>query len=892
MINILIQFLNNILENTIFLIIITFGSFLIKGIILFKLIYNIEVCRSLKKTHLLLSLTLFFSLFEDIAWIMHILNKASSLPFDWQYALFYIKIAWITSIIRDTILVLFFESLFSDYSNFHISRWNIIYILCSSLFIIGFIIAAIGQLIGFRFTWVTLLMKIATIYAHFFLFLPTNCILLCKIYRNHYPRIFKKQLKIAIYFFLLPYTFADCLWLCPQHLTSLYIFTLNIIVPALIYYCSKKLINLRFLNINNYVQTPTRFSFIKNFTEVLENMAQASTIAEINFITKSLFHKAFGLTNSAVHIYISTSSKILPSTEYDNTAAAAISSLLDAPDAQLLKAIHKTKILIYDEIDFTNYYEKSEENQNLLAFLNNINADVFIPIYNHRKIIGCITIDKEARPKSFYGHTERAEMIIFASYLGNITNLLANRNLEHVLVREQELKLELYNKLQENNQCKEILRSLLKSSSLKKIGIVFYKTRKFVFGNHQAQELININLNVHAGHPITKTCKQVVAEVESYQTTQTRLTTDDEGNVMVVSGMPYLERSHVILLIYHQETPGVIIDQLNQLKDPSAWDYLFYLQATESGRLINSLIPGKGESLLNFKIELLKTALNLKATLLDIPSEDLATTVELIHRVSLRTTLYTIELDKPQKNADLAITLFGINPLLGLNQQEEPLLKKLDGTGTLFIKNIHLLDRETQRYLADFIRYGYFTYYKGEQKIFSNVRIVCSSNHSLETMVQKGLFIDTLYQEIKKSTLIMPSLHTLTQPEIEELLQEYAQQAVANKTVEKIVEFNEKDVRHIINTSPSSFAELRKRATNLLIQKLKNNNIDSVISIDHSLLTDPELVEIAKMGKHALKNEKVMSILWNKFNNQNKIASFLGVNRSSVNRRCKAYNLE
>jgi len=32
-------------------------------------------------------------------------------------------------------------------------------------------------------------------------------------------------------------------------------------------------------------------------------------------------------------------------------------------------------------------------------------------------------------------------------------------------------------------------------------------------------------------------------------------------------------------------------------------------------------------------------------------------------------------------------------------------------------------------------------------------------------------------------------------------------------------------------------------------------------------------------------------MLWNKFNNQNKIAAFLGVNRSSVNRRCREYNL-
>ncbi|MCL5875758.1 MAG: hypothetical protein M1114_04765, partial [Candidatus Dependentiae bacterium] len=55
--------------------------------------------------------------------------------------------------------------------------------------------------------------------------------------------------------------------------------------------------------------------------------------------------------------------------------------------------------------------------------------------------------------------------------------------------------------------------------------------------------------------------------------------------------------------------------------------------------------------------------------------------------------------------------------------------------------------------------------------------------------------------------------------------------------------------------------------------------------------TDPELVQAASLGKHALRDERIMAMLWDKFKNQNQIASFLGVNRSSVNRRCKMYNL-
>ena len=46
------------------------------------------------------------------------------------------------------------------------------------------------------------------------------------------------------------------------------------------------------------------------------------------------------------------------------------------------------------------------------------------------------------------------------------------------------------------------------------------------------------------------------------------------------------------------------LEQIDLLKDPSKWDYLLYLETTKSGQLINQLIPGSGENLLNYKINL------------------------------------------------------------------------------------------------------------------------------------------------------------------------------------------------------------------------------------------------------------------------------------------------
>ena len=77
------------------------------------------------------------------------------------------------------------------------------------------------------------------------------------------------------------------------------------------------------------------------------------------------------------------------------------------------------------------------------------------------------------------------------------------------------------------------------------------------------------------------------------------------------------------------------------------------------------------------------------------------------------------------------------------------------------------------------------------------------------------------------------------------------------------------------------------------MQKAEKNNICQETKFDPAYETsDSELIGAARLGKYALKDKKIMTMLWEKFNkNQNKIAEFLGVNRSSVHRRCKLYNL-
>ena len=91
---------------------------------------------------------------------------------------------------------------------------------------------------------------------------------------------------------------------------------------------------------------------------------------------------------------------------------------------------------------------------------------------------------------------------------------------------------------------------------------------------------------------------------------------------------------------------------------------------------------------------------------------------------------------------------------------------------------------------------------------------------------------------------------------------------------------------------PVSLNELKNRVQQLLHKKTKKNNIEPYALDSGYDVTDPELVQAARLGRHALRDHEIMVTLWNKFKNQNKIATFLGVNRSSVNRRCKEFNVD
>ena len=816
-----------------------------------------------------------------------------------------IRVGWLVYIIESLILVLFIDNLLNSSGRFQLKRRHKIFSCAAFLlffaqcFVLITYASAPVQLInsGIEAIIIKMIASFAIV-----VFIPSFWSIYQSLKQNSLPKILTTQAKTFVTFAVLPTLIQDSFFLVPSALMNnapnLVIGASTLLVAYGFYFCGKRMIGLRFLNIYKHAETTYDKDFIIKFKSTLEELAQVTTLAHMRHVTNIFFKNALELSPEKVNLFFRSSAPTLileddePASSSQTERNAAVEQLLSKNEQQkeIKQFLRKYKILIRDELEFTNLYEKSALLETFIAFLHTINADVFVPIFEQKVITGYIIVTKNAREGKLYGSVDRDKMLIFATYLGNIVNLLQHSNWKARAKEQKDLKEELYHKHQEVNQYKESIRSFIRTSRDRKIGIIFYKNRKFSLANQAAQELIKINLNHEQGHELAKACATVAKNVEEYKTAQSLITKDEQGNKLVVSGIPSAASNYVILTIYYPEITDTINSKLELLKDPSQWDYVLYLETTASGKLINTLIPGSSESLLNFKIQLLQAALSRKALFLDVPKDDLKPTVEIIHHISLRNNLHVLTLAAPETNYEVAMKLFGINPLFGIHEKEVPLLEKLDGNGTLYIENIELLSMETQNSLAEYLTYGYFKPIRSDRKMVSDARIICSTNQNLELLVKEGSFSANLYATLSRTTLTFPSLVSLEKDELSELMDSYVEQAVTTKEFKNLVTFNERERSNLLEQKPMSLQEFKEHVHHLLQQKSHKNNVNEII-FDASTTTDPELRHIIRLGKHALKDPRMMHSLWNKFKNQTKIATVLGVNRSSVNRRCKEYNL-
>ena len=99
-----------------------------------------------------------------------------------------------------------------------------------------------------------------------------------------------------------------------------------------------------------------------------------------------------------------------------------------------------SKILIYDELDFSHFYEPIPQTKIVLDFVQLIKADIFVPIYDKDKLIAYIIVDRFARLDQFYKDIEYDEWRVFHFERGE-------RFEEKIFYSEDEACLNMFEKL-------------------------------------------------------------------------------------------------------------------------------------------------------------------------------------------------------------------------------------------------------------------------------------------------------------------------------------------------------------------------------------------------------------------------------------------------------------
>ena len=739
-------------------------------------------------------------------------------------------------------------------------------------------------------------MRFVTIWGCFIAVLPEALNALVWAQKSIAPKILKIQLQFIVLWFIFPKLCLELLYNDPIEffwpLFSTITPTSNHLLVALstllmtygIYFTARRMMGLRFLNLQPHVGSAPKFNFINDFRSILDELGQATSLYELRYITQRFFSEAFDIEPTSVDLIIRPENHGAEKSHGDKAspAIAIEQDLALGERSALVGALSEGPAVVRDELEFSAFYEPTAIRRDAIALLHAVSADIIVPIIDGRKeVLATITVAHNARPNKLFGISDYYEMQVYARYLATIIHLLQTRSLEQVLIHEKELSEELYLKHQEIHQYKESIRSFI-GESHQAVGIILYKGKEWIIANKVAEEITaHTDFDKHEGLPITKALRALVKNVQQYKSPHSEETISPDGERIIARAV--YSDGVVIIVLQRIDIATMLTDHMRLLKDPSQWDYLLYLETTQAGRMISELIPGKSPTLLNTKLTLLKAALSTRPVLISMPHDDLVPTVEIIHHISLRKKLYTLDAHTPEKGTEYYVRLFGINHIMS-EGDAEGLLEKAHETGTIHIDCIENLSLDTQTRLYEFIRSGSFRPYRGSTTILSSARIICSTRKDLSLCVSEGTFSPLLYQELSKNSVMLPSIMALPEQEI----------IAAIADVAKNVPLSDRDKEKYISTHrPVSLHELRQR-----IHAIANHHTpypSAATDPEHQSLQpatgDPMVIAAVKLGKQALRDQALMTLLWNKFQNQTRIATLLGVNRSSVNRRCREYGL-
>ena len=734
--------------------------------------------------------------------------------------------------------------------------------------------------------------------------------LLLLLYRNYKREQIKllrhHNLTLGLYF-MLPYYIAK---IFESSLMSFFVNVhaatiTSILLTGMIVYCFRRLAGLRFLNMKSHINATIarKISFLDEFKEVLHMFSSMMRLEEAIDVTRSFFKRAFNVPTDKLSVFLRDLNTYRPRQIGDPVELARklyIETVLGpgSEHADVISFIEKHHIIIRDEVEFSHYYQVvGQEKRELAAvieFLGHINADVFLPVYCDERIVAYIVITHGVRPSDFYTDVERDEMLIYCSHLGSVLSLLSTIDMETYLARERQLQQSLDGEMRARLLLYKSVNVCARASKTSDVGVIVYKNRRFAYCNQAASDVLKVDLNEHKTLPIVRQIQEMCHETALYHTPKQALIANVQGETIAVHTTNNIERSNVIATVRYPGVVDYIKNGLSILQDPAYWDTLLALYTTEEGTFVNNLLPTDTATLLNCKVNLLRTALAHSTFLIELAEDDdVRSFAHVIHKIHQRSVIEEVIVRSGDDEARVGLKLFGINPVFQI-PQEPCLFESLSGRGTILIQNVHQLSLQLQRRLYEYIISGRYTPLKSEQQLESDVLLLVATSYNVQDLVQRGLFLKELYAELRNRIIWMPSLTSLPADEFFALLEGIRKQLVHSKAYQNLLTLTESESRRLMGSGCVSLHELKQKVQGVLQRKTRKRPLEEHAVIDQTYtISDLDLAEAARLGKNVLKDPKLFAMVLGKFGyNQSLAAQFLGVNRSTINRRCVQYGLD
>lgn len=236
----------------------------------------------------------------------------------------------------------------------------------------------------------------------------------------------------------------------------------------------------------------------------------------------------------------------------------------------------------------------------------------------------------------------------------------------------------------------------------------------------------------------------------------------------------------------------------------------------------------------------------------------------------------------------------------GSSSAKKGKIELADG-GTLFLDDVNELNLKAQSSLYEYLKTRHFKRVGGSEAIASDVRVIVTTSKNLAELCQQGLFMKDLYEKLSSSQILTPALRQHAE-DIPALATHFSDQfARESGFIRK--EFSPPAMKALAQYSwPGNVRELRNFLERIYI--LTPTEFVDVYDLNFAGLSEGDdagngngktsqmMLHNFRDARAQFEKEYILKKLAENNNNISRTAEVIGLERSYLHRKMKAYNIE